>query len=417
MTDSTSKFDASFQGLGYVHQFRCALLLGLQRYEEPNHCLCIEKLDDVSIHESHSPQAVASEVRQYKLHKDRDGNLGDKSLDVWKSLRVWSQAIVDGKIDLNRTALCLVTTSIASEANAVKWLRKSERDTEKARKQLEAAGSDSDNTTVKQCVEKLQKLSEDQRKLLFQNISLLDGEIHTSAIQSELHKQLWFVPQHHRTHFVECLEGWWINLLCDYLADPSATPIPIGLIQQKAQDLLAQFRRECLPDHLLDEQVPSEHTPNLDDRVFVKQLLLIGVSEARRRIAQEDHYRAFTQRSRWVREQLLGFNEEERFEKKLKDCWLERFEIMREGISEGAEETLLVSSGSKLYQWITTEAPSRSNLWFRPDFQSEYMVKGSFHLLADTLHVGWHPAFAERLKTDGPDQSGLMAETVQEDAR
>lgn len=104
MTDSTSKFDASFQGLGYVHQFRCALLLGLQRYEEPKHCLCIEKLDDVSVHESHSSDAVVSEVRQYKLHKDRDGNLGDKSLDVWKSLRVWAQAILDGKVDLKRTA-------------------------------------------------------------------------------------------------------------------------------------------------------------------------------------------------------------------------------------------------------------------------------------------------------------------------
>ena len=93
MPDKSSPFDASLPRLGYIHQCRCALLLGLQRFDEPNSCISIEKVDDVAVHPSvDSPESV-TELRQYKLHINRQGWLGDKSPDIWKTLRVWAESI------------------------------------------------------------------------------------------------------------------------------------------------------------------------------------------------------------------------------------------------------------------------------------------------------------------------------------
>ena len=397
MADASSPFDASMSALGYIHQCRSALLLGLQRFDDPNACISIEKLDDVALHASADTLATASELRQYKLHIKRQGGLGNKSPDIWRTLRVWSEAIVQGRIVLERGTFCLVTTSQAEDANAVRLLRPTSRDPETARVSLETAGAESRNQTVIDAYASLMRLTEPQRQSLFESIFLLDNALSATDIRGEIVKHLWFVPPRHRTSLAESLEGWWLELLTDHLASPSVQPILIHVIQQKVQNVIAQFRRDSLPDHLLDESIPEGAIPENDDRMFIRQLLLIGLSEARRRFAQEDHYRAFTQRSRWVKDQLLGFDEEEKFESRLINCWKERFEIMREGIGDQSDANLLAGHGSSLYEWIVTEAPSRSQLWFRPDFQSEYMMKGSFHLLADALRVGWHPHFKEEL--------------------
>jgi hypothetical protein len=59
MSGSSSPFDASPSALGYLYQCRYALLLALQKDDDPNLCLSIEKLDDVAFHESPSSPSVA----------------------------------------------------------------------------------------------------------------------------------------------------------------------------------------------------------------------------------------------------------------------------------------------------------------------------------------------------------------------
>lgn len=122
MSDSTSPFDASQSALGYLHQCRYALLLALQRDDEPNLCISIEKLDDIAFHDSPSSVAHAKELLQVKHHVNRAGGLGDSSLDIWKTLRIWSEAVTNRQIDLDRATLCLVTTSTPTRRNAVRLL-------------------------------------------------------------------------------------------------------------------------------------------------------------------------------------------------------------------------------------------------------------------------------------------------------
>ena len=132
-------------------------------------------------------------------------------------------------------------------------------------------------------------------------------------------------------------------------------------------------------------------------RNFVQQLELIAVSEPRILSAQEDHYKAFEQRSSWVRQHLLGMSDVEKFETRLSDEWQRRFGIMLEGVVNGHDERELVRTGQLLYEWVELTAPSDPCLFVRPEFRSKYMTRGSYHMLADKVRVGWHPDYEKRL--------------------
>jgi len=123
VSNGWSSTDASSSALGYLYQCRFALLLALQKSDEPNLCLSIEKLDDVAFHESPTTPAIARECLQFKHKTSRAGGLGDSSTDIWKTLKIWIDAANEKKIDLNRVSLFLVTTTAASDKNAVRHLR------------------------------------------------------------------------------------------------------------------------------------------------------------------------------------------------------------------------------------------------------------------------------------------------------
>jgi hypothetical protein len=400
MSDSSSPFDASKSALGYLHQCQYALLLGLQRDEEPNLSISIEKLDDIAFHENPTSADVAKELLQVKHHINRAGGLGDSSPDIWKTLRIWSEAATKNQIDLDRATLCLLTTATPTTRNAIRFLtpNPAARNPEEGRTKLEKAGAASTNDTIKNAYALYMGLSESKRISLFNSIYLLD----TSLTAIELQKAIGTAVRHavepqHRPAFVERLQGWWYQRVVVHLSAAVNQPIPVLAIQQQVHELRGQFQRDCLPDDLFKEQLPPEATPEDDDRTFILQLLLIGLTPQRLRIAQEDHFRAFAQRSRWVKDSLIGMEDLSHFESRLVDNWKLKFLIMKDAVEDGLSDIRLARHGLNLYQWVETEAPSQSVLWVRPQFQSPYMTRGSFHMLADLLRVGWHPDYENRL--------------------
>ena len=400
MTDSASSFDASASALGYLHQCLYALLLGLQRDEEANLSISIEKLDDIAFHEDPSSPDVAKELLQVKHHIDRKGELGNRSEDIWKTLRIWVEAVKSKKINLDHVTLCLLTTSTSTNRNAIRLLspESSKRKTDEARSKLEKAGAASTNGVVTNAYAEYMSLSEAQRKKLFKAIYLLDSSVMAVDLQAKIASavRLAVEPQH-RPAFVERLQGWWFQRVVEHLSETSNKPISVEAIQRQVHEIRHQFHRECLPDELLGREIPAEATPDDDDRVFVLQLVLIGLSPSRLRIAQEDQYRAFTQRSRWLKATLLGMEEWTNFEHRLIDGWNVKFHVMQDDVIDGLDDIRLARHGIKLYSWVETEAPAQSSLWIRPQFQSAYMVRGSFHMLANDLRIGWHPEYRERI--------------------
>ncbi len=409
MSTSPSPFDASASALGYFYQCRYALLLALKRVDEPDCCLSIEKLDDVAFHLSPVTPAQAAELLQFKHHLSKTGGLGDSSPEIWKSLKIWSEAASQNRIDLARSSLCLLTTSRAGDRNAIRFLRPSPstRNPLQALDKLTAAGAKSKNPVVRDAYECFTSLPLALRQALVHSTFLLDGALTATEVESALGAALHYaVHPSLRMGLLQRLEGWWFQTVIRHLSDEGPPAIPVSLVQGRVFEIQEEFRRESLPDDQWNAALPDDASPDDDGRTFVRQLRIIGVTAARLRYAQEDHYRAFTQRSRWVKDELLGFEEVARYESRLVDGWRERFAIMKEGVEGDCDEPAKAVHGRKLYDWMVTEAPSRPALWVRPNFSSAYLTRGSYHMLSDQLRVGWHPEYDRHLTIDDSGSEG-----------
>lgn len=414
MSTAPTPFDASSSALGYLYQCRYALLLALEHEEDPSLQMSIEKLDDVTFCKKEADGSAASEILQFKHHIKRQGGVSDKSVDIWKSIRIWSELVSAKAVTLGSGTFVLVTTSRSTSRHAAHLLlpQAGVRNPAEALRLLETAGKEATNETVKTAYSSLMKLTAAQRRKMFEAIYLLEDSADVVDVRSLLEKAVRHAirPQH-RKAFVDRLEGWWFSIVIEHLMSSQNSTIAVGRIQQHVHDLCEQFRRESLPDDLLRAEIPTDAVPDDDNRMFIQQLRLIQILTGRIKTAQEDHYRAFAQRSRWVRDNLLELDELDHFESRLIDEWRHKFEIMLEGVTGGVDDHRHAMAGRGVYNWTQENAPTSSALFIRPQFQSSYMVRGSYHMLADLLRVGWHPRFREQLGGE-PKKGGNHVEGV-----
>jgi hypothetical protein len=414
MSGRATSSDATPSALGYLYQCRYALLLALQRDDDSDLRVAIEKLDDVAFLRDSDDGATPVELLQLKHHISRKGGLTDKSSDIWKTVRIWAEAVKDKRLDLDHAILLMVTTSEATDRHAIRFLRPEGkgRNTDEAQKKLEEAGRSSTSQHVTDGYSALMRLSAAARKRLFRAVYLLEGSPNIIEVRRLLEKAVRHavLPQH-RTAFVDRLEGWWFRIVVEHLIAPTDRFISVSEVQQHIHDLREQFRRESLPDDFLRADVPETKRPDEDARVFIKQLRLVRLTVPRIRTAQEDHYKAFAQRSQWVRDNLVDMDEIGTFEVRLTDEWKHKFEMMAEGLANPCDDGECAGSGLALYNWTQDGAPANVALFIRPGFSAGYLIRGSYHMLADVLRVGWHPHYRRHLM-NGEAEEGRNAEDV-----
>ena len=167
----------------------------------------------------------------------------------------------------------------------------------------------------------------------------------------------------------------------------------------KIREIAEQFGPEALPIDYFEAEPPVPPDPDTDDRRFVMQLKTISVNKRRIEKAILDYYRAFEQRSLWAREELLIGDELELYEKKLMDEW-ERCFLALQDDSQLDEATATEQDwqqfGRDVYKWVDQVA----DIPIRPRVTEEYVMRGSYHILADRNPPGvwWHPQFVKRLE-------------------
>lgn len=386
MTD----FSANASTLGYFYQSRYALLLLLNADIEAE--ISIERFDDIAFEEDGSP----TQMLQTKHHIGNTGSLTNASTDLWKTLRVWSASILADKRN-TRTILTLITTGHAPDDTAASKLRPSNipgRDIDSALKILRKTAQESKSTTNKPAYEAFLSLSEPQQYAMLSNVQVLDSSPNITDVRDLILKQLRVST---RPQFLELVyeraEGWWFNKVVQHLSNNSLTPISYIELLTKINDIQEEYFNDNLPIEFLDAIAPEEDALSKEQRVFIQQLRLIMVSEPRIRKAINDYYRAFHQRSKWMREDLLGVGELEQYEEKLADEWERLHLIMKEDLASETDDIKLQNEGRRLFNVIDTQ----KEIPIRPRCTEPYVMRGSYHMLANKRKVGWHVNFIDRL--------------------
>ncbi|MCL6572884.1 MAG: hypothetical protein K6T88_14570 [Bacillus sp. (in: Bacteria)] len=390
----TDRFSADSSALGYYYQVRYALYLLLTvGMDEPNLELSIESLDDIVF----AKNGTAKELLQTK-HHITPGSLTDSSVDLWKSLRIWCTGILEGKYKPNETIFMIITTEKTSNCSATSYLRphtSQSRNTNAALDILCKVASTSKNKKNEQAYITFLQLGKNKQRELLNNIYILDSSPNIKDIRNKIHKKLFLAS---RPQFInalyERLEGWWFDRVIRQLTNNNKDTISYIELATQINNISETFRQDNLPIDYFDSITPSESELQENERVFIKQLRLILLSQPRIQIAISDYYKAYMQRSRWVREELLLVDELEKYERRLIDEWRRVFLIMKEDLGENPTEEEMQKEGKALFNMVDRSF----NIHIRPKCTESYIMRGSYHILSNELNVGWHPDYVNRLK-------------------
>ncbi|MFD8863472.1 ABC-three component system protein [Streptomyces sp. NPDC059590] len=394
MASPVSPFEASASALGYLYQLRVAL----QRCVELSRggiewSVAIEATDDV--------QALIgphTELTQLKKRADYV-RLTDLSTDLWKTIRVWSEAVTEKRIDLAETSFYLITTAELPEGSAGFFLQpkaSGHRDEQAAEALLVQARQSSESKTLAKAFEAFDLLDEQRRAELVSRIEVIGDAPRMDEIRADLLGYATLaVERRFAEPFLQRLEGWFFERASVQMGSPGSDPVTGAEFDELFNDLRNQIGEHNLP---IDPDIAAltavaPAATDAADKVFVHQLRLIDVGAERIGYAVRDWVRAFAQRSRWANENLLRAGEIGAYERRLVEEWEARFAEMREDLGEEATEEEMKREARLIYRWVDREARSR----IRTGCEEVFVAKGSYQMLADELRVGWHPDFTARL--------------------
>lgn len=181
----------------------------------------------------------------------------------------------------------------------------------------------------------------------------------------------------------------------------SNTPIFVTQreIREKIVSISQEYSTENLPIDIFDSKQLQKDDMGVSERIFREQLKLISSGKNKAKIAIRDYYRAYNQRANWLRNDLIFIEELGKYDYRLIDEWKHLFADMEDELDELAEisnvniESEKIKKGRQLFSNIENK-----NIPIRPKCQELFVTRGSYHILASKLQVGWHRDFYERLK-------------------
>lgn len=387
-----SNYSASPSLSGYLFQCRYALLEALKKIKhQVTFSVSIESLDDVVFETG----TDVVEILQTKHHYGNATNLTDASPDLWKTIRIWCDLYKNRQPDQD-TYFYLVTTSSTSRNSIANYLTSgSNRNVANAIALLNSVAVSSTSVENAPAYETFRTLSNEEKTNLFETVYIFDSNPTLPNIDNDIRQELFFaVEAKYLDAFMKRFEGWWFRRVIKQISKSDVEPILSEEISEEFSYIREQFKAENLP---IDDDILSSivNSADFQDKTFVQQLRLINLGDRRILFAIRDYFRAFTQRSRWLREDLLYVGELDRYERRLLEEWEIHFESMREELGNAATEEEKEKAAKMLYKWI-----EEGNLFqIRSGVNEPCIPRGSYHILADEIRVGWHIEFNERLRT------------------
>lgn len=388
---SISTFGAAPSMVGYLYQVRLALLWAIRRSRTSDFVVSLETLDDVSFEVGGEPLAVLQAKHSLKA----TANLTDLSAELWKTLRVWLVGLASGEIPLG-TARFLITTAAAApgSACAVLGIEGRDRDVAEAAKRLKHAATSSTNSELKPAFEAYLALDEAEREALLAQIYVIPSQPDAVEITEQLQSELYHVSLNHQELSVQMLEGWWFKRVLNELVHPEGG-IPRAEIDAQISDIQESLKPDALPiDEDLDAlMIALEQLPEFADRPFYKQVELVSGSQLRIRNAITSYLQAFRQRSAWTRHDLLFDADLDKYDKRLQAEWELQYGQVCDELGADATDAAMAQAGRALLKWAED-----AHIFIRSGVNVPWVCRGSLHMLAEDMRVGWHPQFETRLK-------------------
>jgi len=384
-------FSATEQMLGYIYQIRFALY---QLFQLPENAVCfIEKDDDIDFTDQEEGKILFS-----LKHKAPGDSLSDLSPDFWKSVRIWLRAYISSnKVDEDLRFFLITTGTISTGSFLENFIPTKEKKVDIIKTIPELLES-SRSKTIKKTKDELFILPTEEWFNFFKRITIFDNQERIQDIPNKIiGERLRSLRPQHRKSVFERLEGWWNNECILLLTGERKMPLSGNELSEKLAFISDQFHVDNLPIDYEFAEPKEKIEIEVDDRLFVRQLRSIGIHSERLRRAILDYYRAFEQRSSWLRENVTLSGELEEYDNRLVEEWARLKEIIFDEVDEEIQEELLQATGRKLLNELSTM--TNPNLRIRTGVTATFVTMGSYHMLANEKEpsIYWHPCFKKRM--------------------
>ena len=381
---------------GYLYQIRYALNL-LMESDEPSYQISIEKFDDIAFDCDGTPVQLIQ-----AKHHTTPASLTDSSTDLWRTLNVWFDAIADDISILDHTDFVIITTAEVSNGSIAELIQN--QNYQEALKKLNDVAEDSDNQTNLRFYVKFKNLNESILCRLVKRIRIISSASDIVDVEKDIQKQIRYSCKPEHVPFAtERIEGWWFQECIKALSSTNPTITTQRQLHEKVYEITRQYGDDSLPIEFWDLDEVEEVALDPKDRLFLDQLRLLQYKNRILRLALQDYYRASTQRSSWLRQGLVYANELDIYEHRLKDAWEHAFADMEEDLENYGDPTEQekIKAGKSLYSKVMNQ-----DIRIRQRVDASYVMQGTYHHLANSLTIGWHVDFLEKLKhlLEGVDQ-------------
>jgi hypothetical protein len=385
MENKKTDFSAKEPSLGYFYQVQYALLLLLLSDQESDGKILIENLDDIEFHKNEEISLF-----QLKYHAKGNTNLTDRSTDFWKTIRVWCEQIYNNNIKIENTIFSLISTENISNKSILLNLKLG-KNLEDVLVTLNEISKEIDNDTNKKGYDAFNKLSKNQKEELLKKIKIIDSSYDFTDMEKQIKNEIKFVvTPKNIDSLLERLYGWWLQQSILHLQNKKQF-ISFKELQNQIINITDQFKKDNLPLDFPDKVTLSKNElKEKESMVFVKQLNIIDASERMKQNSISDYYRAYNQRSKWLREDLLNPEEEINYEKKLREDWSRKFDILLDDVEHESESKKKQNGNLFFKKFYYEKSPE---IFIRERFNETFLVTGSCHMLSDKRVIGWHPDF------------------------
>ena len=378
---------------GYLWQLRKALvhLLGL----DFGQAVVLERHDDICVVRLKNELLTAIQAK----HSLNEGTLTLRSVELWKTLRVWSAMTLSSSS--TTTKLILATTSGLNSELAMLGAGYAGRDQsslDSVIQKLNRIAVKCPNKELSRCYSAWEKLEPDQRQELVSRITIESGSRKLSHISGELMNAVrkHHIPDDDLPAVTRDVEGWYTDLIAKRLTSDGCE-IQYQEVWEFIHDHHRKYRAVAPPpepesgdsvDSLAKELIDTE-------ALFLRQLELLRARATALEKAAHYYSRARVARDRWLEQAAVARRQITNFVTELQDHWSVKSDAALRDIDETSNEAVLRSAG-----WTIHDSCMDYQAPFGPHPAPKYLTSGSYHILADEVLIGWHPNYHDLLETD-----------------
>lgn len=377
--------DAAILGFAYQIRFALHLLLSSWNSLGSDAAVTIERFDDIDVSD-------ASRVLHLVQTKRTATALTNASAPLWKTLRVWTDAIAQGTIDPSVVTFSLFCTSPAPDDSIAALLQ--QRSTESRRSALAAlrgiVAVHPYPRHLAAAYTSFAALSPEQQETLIAHIEMNAAAPSFDDLDALIRDQIVWGPPglQNRKAFSAVLFTEWNGLVEATLRGHAPRRIGWFDLQSLTHAIHKQFQDDSLPTDFAGMLASALPALCDDARRFVQQLDAIQANESQKRRAQHDEQKARQLQSFWLRHGLLRPDELPTYHTTL----TEACNVIHEGrdlTQDWNSPDKLAAFGRSVYQWACSHACVSFPI--RRFCNDHAVVRGTFHILADKPDIGWHP--------------------------